>query len=352
MAPPPRTMAVHSSIYDDTDSAVVYHGSWTTSANIPGLYNHTVTETIEVGDTAVFNFVGSNVRVFVELHRNQLESSTYTIDGEVVFNYTSLNDSPFNLLAIFESPPLLYSRHELVVTNYGDALSLDKFVVTTTTPNSDLRRPSGKTPGPSHSSDPPGSKQVSSLVSSDILPEPTISLSSTGLTPPNPPTITSFYTPLSTHYSSLSARIPSRSDSASSLSGSSSAVPSSSQTGAISKGAVAGATIGAILCCMAFAAAILCFLRWCEKWRCRIRSVVTSPCCPFSERVEIESREPSSSKPTARAMFAIRRARRHSATVSNAGSSVSVALPEYGYIFHEPQVLYGSDLDGPSVDSH
>ncbi len=65
MAPPPRILAVYSSSYDDTDSAVVYHGSWTTSTKIPGLgvYNHTITETKQVGDTAVFNFEGARYSV-------------------------------------------------------------------------------------------------------------------------------------------------------------------------------------------------------------------------------------------------------------------------------------------------
>ncbi|KAG6810757.1 hypothetical protein H0H92_010466 [Tricholoma furcatifolium] len=133
---------VSSLIIDDTNSNIVYGGSWFAS-NEPGEYDGTAHATQDDGATATLQFTGTQIAVFGTIPPFSLgvapQTSSYQIDDDTPVSVT-LSPTSYTLYQqlFFQSPSLQDGKHTLVVTSVsgGYTFSIDYFAINSTSSSS------------------------------------------------------------------------------------------------------------------------------------------------------------------------------------------------------------------------
>ncbi|EMD36646.1 hypothetical protein CERSUDRAFT_123750 [Gelatoporia subvermispora B] len=130
---------------DDTDTRIVYTGSWNPTGqyeagNNTDQYDNTATLCREVGGTASLVFIGTSVTVFCTRGPvgQHLENTSYSLDSGPVSLWTD-NDTINSIqwkTTCYSSGDVPYGEHNITITNYGDWFFLDYIQIVTPNPPS------------------------------------------------------------------------------------------------------------------------------------------------------------------------------------------------------------------------
>jgi hypothetical protein len=128
-APPSTTGADRTTTADDTDSAILYTGSWNNSTGRGfGDYGDGVHWTQNVGDSFSYTFTGTGVSYLTELDQSEGNADVY-IDGGLVKTISASSDASHPHVAqqtVFSTNGLTNGQHTLkVVMRSGQFMLLD-----------------------------------------------------------------------------------------------------------------------------------------------------------------------------------------------------------------------------------
>ena len=128
--------AVVANTYDDTDSRLLYSGTWVSQTNVTGAYQGTLHISNTIGDSVTFSFTGQEISVFYEAGPS-LGTITITIDG---LGAPPLSQAQTQTqIKEWYSGLLTAGTHSIVIGHYGGgSVNIDSLVVPapTATPTS------------------------------------------------------------------------------------------------------------------------------------------------------------------------------------------------------------------------
>jgi hypothetical protein len=119
--------AVVAGTYDDTDSRLVYSGSWVSQTNVTGALQGTLHISSTIGDFVTFTFTGQEIHLFYQAGPS-LGTITITIDG---LGAPPLDQSQSETqFKEWISSSLTPGTHSIVITHFGGgSVNIDSLLV-------------------------------------------------------------------------------------------------------------------------------------------------------------------------------------------------------------------------------
>jgi hypothetical protein len=112
--------------YDDTESRILYEGSWTVQQGVPGAFQNSLHVSSALQNTFTIRFIGQQIRLFYQ-PGSGLGTIEINLDG-VEFELDQSGDE--SGVAEWSSPLLINGTHTFVVTHLsGGAVNLDQIIV-------------------------------------------------------------------------------------------------------------------------------------------------------------------------------------------------------------------------------
>jgi hypothetical protein len=124
--------ATLANTYDDTDSRLLYNGTWVAQTGVSGAHQNTLHVSNTVGDSVTFTFTGPQIHVFYQSGPS-LGAITITIDG---LGAPALSQAQSQTqIKEWVSDLLPAGTHEIVVEHHdGGSVNIDSLYVPAPTP--------------------------------------------------------------------------------------------------------------------------------------------------------------------------------------------------------------------------
>ena len=121
-----------SNTYDDTDSRLLYTGTWVSQASVSGAHQGTLHVSTGIGDSVTFTFTGSEIHLFYQAGPS-LGAVTITIDGLGGPPLSQAQDE--TQIKEWVSDQLSSGTHSIVVAHFGGgSINIDSLLVPVPTP--------------------------------------------------------------------------------------------------------------------------------------------------------------------------------------------------------------------------
>jgi hypothetical protein len=125
------TAPLNAGTYDDTDSHLVYSGTWTNQNNVQGAYQSTLHVSSTLGNLVTFRFIGQEVRLFYQSGPSLGKLRVIVDDRE--FELDQFDTSTFT--SEWVSATLTNGTHTVTIRHAeGGSVNLDEIIVPEVTP--------------------------------------------------------------------------------------------------------------------------------------------------------------------------------------------------------------------------
>jgi hypothetical protein len=122
---------LNAGTYDDTDSHLVYSGTWTNQNNVQGAYQSTLHVSSTLGNLVTFRFIGQEVRLFYQSGPSLGKLRVIVDDRE--FELDQFDTSTFT--SEWVSATLTNGTHTVTIRHAeGGSVNLDEIIVPEVTP--------------------------------------------------------------------------------------------------------------------------------------------------------------------------------------------------------------------------